>query len=326
MNTGSEGQKMQAKDAPWQQVAEAVFPVELNLRRDAEFDALFDFPAGSACTVARVNAATGGLEALDWRGKGAWGFYPASIVKWVTCAMALGFLDRHGLPIDAVLHVGDDKAMTFRELLAETMVFSGNETFNTLQEAVGFAETYAEMRRWGVREARIRRHFRHPRYNHSRAVRVTDGRGRLLLELAERPAAEIPFHDNNVPGSAEGQSNWWSTNDLVRATYAILFGPTRRTRYFPMLTTWAGMTNQCRVRDGLREVTGGDAGHPGFVILNKPGWWPDDSSNVEMTYVYDMAGESHYLVGMYYHGTLEDSAAGMAEASRRIFRWLGGRL
>lgn len=305
-------------------VADIAFPVDLRKSRSEGLDALFEMPAGSALTVARVGG-DGRVSSLDWRGTGEWGFYPASTVKLTAAALLLQFLDRYGLPLDAVVRVGDDLPMTFRELLAETIVFSGNDTYCTIQECVGFAETYAEMKRWGVSKARIRRHFKVPRYNHSNEVIVTGLRGEELLRLPARPAVDIPAHDGNGPGEAHKhnlESNWWCTDDLVRAMAAILFGPTRRTAYFPDLLGWCGCTNQCRLRDGLRKVTAGDPGYPQFVILNKPGWWPDDFANVEMGYVYDVQRDEHYLVGLYYHGTFEASEVEMPMVCRKLFEWL----
>lgn len=323
---------------PWEAVGDVQFPVRLGKIDPVGLDDLIDMPRGSALTVARVNP-DGTLVSADWRGTGEWGFYPASIVKFTTAAMTLQFLDRHGLAIDDVLHVGDDMAMTFRELLAETIVMSGNDTFNTLQEAMGFAETYAEMQRWGVVQARIRRHFRSPRYNHSRGVVVTGPKGEERLRMSPRPPADVPFHDGNAgkvwgvrgprgfsaaqPASTDNvQSNWWCTDDLVRALAAIMFSPTRRTRHFAEVMGWASFTNQNRLRDGLRALTASHPRHPPFVTVNKPGWWPPDGVNVEMGYVYDVEQDRHYLVGMYYQGEFQASAVGMARATRLLFEWL----
>jgi hypothetical protein len=213
--------------------------------------------------------------------------------------------------------------MTFRELLGETIVFSGNDTFNTLQECVGFGETYAEMKRWGVTKARIRRHFRVPRYNSSREVTVLSADGTTLLRLPPRPGVDIPIHDcNGHTDRHNPESNWYCTDDLVRTMAAVLWGPTRGCRFFNELTTWMGFTNQCRLRDGLRELTASDPSHPAFVILNKPGWWEPDHANVEMGYVYDNQQRRHYLVGLYYHGPFTESERAMPEACLALFKWL----
>lgn len=310
---------------PWTLPADVAFPISLNKTSSPELDRLVSMPEGSALTVSRIGL-DGSISSVEWRGTGEWGFYPASTVKLVTAAMTLEFLERYELPIDSVACVGDDTPMTFRELLSEMIVVSGNETFNTLQECVGFAETYREMQRWGVTKARIRRHFRVPRYNHSREVRVLGPGGKELLRLQPRPAVEIPLHDGNGEGGGQGihnlESNWWCSDDLVRAMAAIMFGPTRRRRHFEDLVGWCSFTNQCRIREGLRELTAQKSTHPSFVVLNKPGWWEPDLANVEMGYVYDVERSAHYVVGIYFHGTMAQSEPGMREAARELFRWV----
>jgi hypothetical protein len=143
--------------------------------------------------------------------------------------------------------------------------------------------------------------------------------------VEERPSVEIPIHDGNGQGP-DGphnlESNWFCADDLVRGMAAVMFGPTRRRRHFEELLGWCSFTNQCRLRDGLRELTAFEAGHPGYVVLNKPGWWEPDLANVEMGYVYDVERGAHYVVGMYYHGPMSESEKGMAEASRGLFRWI----
>jgi hypothetical protein len=129
----------------------------------------------------------------------------------------------------------------------------------------------------------------------------------------------IPFHDGNGQPNQNVESNWACTDDLVRAMAAILFGPTRNSRYFSDLTGWCGMTNRCHVREGLRKVTAELADHPPFVNLNKPGWWPDDRVNVDFGYIYDVSHSAHYLYAVYYDGTEESARAGIANAAYQIF-------
>lgn len=321
-------------DRPWTGVADVAFPVALNKSRSAELDRLIEMPDGSGLTISKIEPRHGTLRSVEWRGTGEHGFYPASIVKLVTAGMTLRWMDQYDLPLDAVVWLGeggegDDPKATIRDLLAETIVLSGNDTFNTLQEMVGFAETWAEMNRWGVVKARIRRHFRMPRYNHSRRVRVLTAGGRkVLLDLPARPAADIPLHDcNGQPGGGGGEggghrpeSNWWCTDDLVRAGAAVWFGAEyRNTRYFDQLTTWCGFTNQCRVREGARMLTQEDGG--GWVVLNKPGWWEPDLSNVEVAYAYDAAHGGHYLIGLYWHGKFDQSALEMPKVMKAVLGW-----
>jgi hypothetical protein len=306
-------------DHPWQQVAELTFPVTLRKTRSAALDQLLDLPEHSALSLARIDPKTACLTGSDWRGSGEHGFYPASSIKLITAAMTLGFLDEHQLPIDAVVRLGDEDPMTFRELLAETIVLSGNETFNILQETVGFAETYQQTQRWGLAKTLVRRHFKNPRYNYSRPVTILGFDGKAVLEIPARPTAIIPLHDGNHQANQNLESNWTCTDDLVRIMAAVLFGPTRHTRYFPSLTGWCGMTNCCHVRTGLRRLTAANVDHPPFVILNKPGWWPADRVNVDFGYVYDLAHDAHYIYAVYCHGTEESAAEAIPAAFQRIF-------
>jgi len=306
-------------DQPWTRMKPIDFPVVLHKRRSPVLDELIDLPGESSLSIARVDALTGKLDSVDWRGRGEWGFYPASSIKLITAAMTLAFLDRYQLPIDSVVKLGEDPPITFRELLAETIVFSGNETFNTLAEVVGFAETFQQTRQWDLVKLLIRRHFKNPRYNHSRQVIVYCASGSALLEIPPRPAVQIPFHDGNLQPNQNLESNWACTDDLVRAMAAILFGPSRNSRYFADLTGWCGMTNRCYFRDGLRKVTAEAVHHPAFVILNKPGWWPDDRVNVDFGYIYDVSRSEHYLYAAYHHGTEESAGPSVSNAASQIF-------
>ena len=284
---------------------------------DASIDGLFEMPAGSALTLARVDPQTGELIAVRWRDTGRTGFYPASTIKWITAAMVLAMMDDHGMTLDTVIRVGDDAPGSMRDLLASMIVMSDNEAFNTLQEAVGFAETYERMRAWGCTDSMIRRHFTRPHWNHSRPVRVFDG-GELRMTLPARPAADIPLNtDPNPDGNPE--SNWFTTDDFVRCGGATLMGPTRDRTYFPEFTGWLSYTNQCFVRDGLQKVTAKHQDRPAFVILNKPGWWPGDGANVDLAYIHDVARGEDYVLAVYFQGTLEEAEVGIREAAFALF-------
>ncbi len=312
----------QMLDHPWGHVCDVQLPVVLNRLKSAVLDDLFDLPEHSALTLARVDPNTGRIDSVDWRQTGERGFYPASTVKLVTAAMTLKLLDERQIPIDAVVQVGDEPAMTFRELLAETIVHSGNDTFNTLAECVGFAESHAQLQSWGVVKFLLRRHFKNPRYNHSRLVRILNPDGSVRCEISPRPAVPIPLHDGNGLAIHNPESNWACTDDLVRIFAAILFGPTRRCRYFRELIGWCGMTNRCHVRQGLRRLTAGHADHPGFVILNKPGWWEPDLANIDLAYIHDCRAGTHYLLAIYFHGTVLQAEQTVPSISYEIFNRL----
>jgi hypothetical protein len=282
-------------------------------------DELIDMPEHSALTLARIAPETARIDSVSWRQTGLRGFYPASTVKLPVAAMVLQLLDENRLPIDAVVELGDEPAMTFRELLAETLVFSGNDTFNTLAEFVGFARMQRELQAWGTEKFLLRRHFKNPRYNSSRSARVFNPDGSLAWEIAPRPAVDVPIHDGNGFDFHNPESNWACTDDLVRLMAAILFGPTRLRRYFPQLTGWCGMTNQCFPRQGLRQLTALDPAHPGFVILNKPGWWEPDQANVDISYVYDCSSKAHYLLGLYFHGTMQMAESRIPVVTQQLF-------
>ncbi|MEM6853338.1 MAG: serine hydrolase, partial [Planctomycetota bacterium] len=116
----------------------------------ADLDGLFDMPDGSTLTVASVDMATGDLHTARWRGTGDVGFYPASTIKWITAAMAVAWMDQHDMSPETVIQLGDERPATMRELILSSLMMSDNDAFNTLQESVGFAETYAAMKNWGV--------------------------------------------------------------------------------------------------------------------------------------------------------------------------------
>jgi len=281
---------------PWLSLPRLHPPVAL---RDsaASIDALFDMPAGSAVTLAQV-AGDGRVVATRWRGTGETGFYPASTIKWITGALTVELLHERRWPIDSVLHLGDDKPRTFRDLLLAMLAASDNDAFNTLQETVGFARTHDWLRRWGVRHGLIRRHFRRPRYNHSRAARVVTPAGQAHT-LPARPAADIPRSADRRPAPlGNPDANYFTTDDLIRVGVASLAGPTRDAKDFDLLTAGLAWTNQCDVREGVARAPG----PPAFVVLNKPGWWPPDGANSELCYLYDARGRRHFFLAVYCQG------------------------
>ncbi len=303
---------------PWAELPQGTLPVRLQAAR-AGIDELIDLPPGSMLTLARVTP-QGQLITARWRNTGSMGFYPASTVKWVTAFMALDWMDRHQLTLDHVIQVGDDPPASLRGLLSAMIVVSDNDAFNTLQEAVGFAETYEAMQRWGCEKSMVRRHFTRPRYNSSRAVQLISPLGETIKTIPGRPPAEIPLNDDDRPAPVGNrEANWFTSDDLVRMVAATLMGPMRERTYFAEVTQWLSATDQCFARDGLVRLTGRLAGSPGFVVLNKPGWWPGDGANVDALYIYDVQRDEHYLLGVYVQGTEEDAKKYMSEAAEKLF-------
>lgn len=306
---------------PWHGLPRIDPPITL---RDvaADLDDLFSLPDGSAVTLGQVDPATHQLFAARWRDSGSTGFYPASTIKWITAAMAVAWMEEHRLDPDTVIAVGDDRPATLRELILSSLVMSDNEAFNTLQEAVGFAETHAAMQRWGVQHALIRRHFTRPHWNHSRAVQVFPAHGKPWT-LDARPPANIPLNADARPTPlGNPESNYFTTDDFVIAAAATLMGPTRDARGFPLLTQGLGWTNQNYIRQGLTELTAHLPGRPGFVTLSKPGWWPPDGANSEVAYIYDVKRDRHFFLAIYIQGSLEVAEQVMPEAARQVFKAL----
>ncbi len=281
---------------PWRSLPRLEAPIELR-ECDAKIDGLFDLPPGSAATLAQVTG-DGAVHTTRWRGTGETGFYPASTIKWITGAMTVALLEAHRWPIDSVLHLGDDPPRTFRDLLLAMLVVSDNDAFNTLQETVGFAETHAWLKRWGVAHGLIRRHFRQPRYNHSRAAFVVTPTG-ARHPIAARPAADIPRSADPRPAPlGNPEANYFTTDDLIRIGVASLAGPLREAKDFDLFTAGLAWTNQCDVREGIAGVPGG----PPFVVLNKPGWWPPDGANCELCYLFEVGRRRHFFLAVYCQG------------------------
>ncbi|MFN3168202.1 MAG: serine hydrolase [Phycisphaeraceae bacterium] len=281
-------------------------------------DGLFDLPDGSALTLARIDPQTGDLLCARWNNTGSLGFYPASTIKWNTAFLALGVMREHDLSLDHVIQVGDDPPRSLRDLIAGMLVMSDNQAFNALQETVGFRETYDWMRSIGCADSLVRRHFTRPHWNHSRAVRVWSPQGAELRPIAARPAVDMPLNGDPAPGSPR-ESNWFTTDDLIRCGAATLMQAGRGDPGFVFVTDQLAYTNQCYVREGLWRVTAALPSRPGYVSLNKPGWWPPDGANSELCYVYDVQRGGHYLLAVYVQGTNEDARVAMGDAAQAIF-------
>ncbi len=303
---------------PWLALPQVAQPVVLQ-SASVDLGVLIELPEGSRLSLARVTP-QGQLIAARWRDTGSMGFYPASTIKWVTAFMTLEMMDRHQLTLDHVIQVGDDPPASLRWLLSSMIVVSDNDAFNTLQEAVGFAETYEVMKGWGCEKSMIRRHFTRPRYNSSRAVQLISPFGETVKTIPGRPPAEIPLNDDDRPAPiGNPEANWFTTDDLVRVLAATLSGQNRQRTYFAEVAQWLSATDQCFARDGLVKLTGRLAGSPGFVVLNKPGWWPPDGANVDALYVYDVQQGEHYVLGVYVQGTEDDAKKYMSEAAEKLF-------
>jgi hypothetical protein len=328
-------------DAPWLALPDITLPAELTPADTAAqraFDGLFELPAGSALTYAEVNG-DGSLTAYRWRETGTLGFYPASTIKWISVALTLRLMDEHDVPAASVLELDEyvpnpaaDPAQTIlgttpgrrtlRDLILDTLVMSGNEAFNVLQETVGFAETHAALRSWGVEHSLIRRHFTRPHWNHSRPVTITRPDGRVV-RLPARPPVNLPPNDTlgnpRTPKLDNPESNVFTTDDFVRVAAATLMGPTRRSGRFDLLTQGLGWTNQCYVREGLNRLTAERADRPGFVVLNKPGWWPPDGAHSELGYIHDLRRSAHAFLAVYIQGEQDAARRAMGDAARAIF-------
>ncbi len=308
----------QAVNRPWLDLP-ALDGAPRLINSGTDLGPLFELPAGSALTLARIDPDTGDLYCARWRDTGRFGFYPASTIKWNTAFLMLDVMQERGLSLDHAMQVGDDPPRTLRDLLAGMLVMSDNDAFNTLQEAVGFKETYDWMRAIGCSDSLVRRHFTRPHWNHSRVVRVWSPAGEELEPIAERPAVDIPLNSDPAPGSKR-ESNWFTADDFIRCGAATLMAGDRTDPRFVFVTDQLAYTNQCYVREGLWRVTTALPGRPGFVVLNKPGWWPGDGANCELCYIYDVQRGGHYLLAVYVQGTNEQAQAAMSGAAEAIFR------
>ena len=304
---------------PWTRLPRTAGVSTLKDARSADsevLDAAVDLPAGSALTVAEV-AADGSLVAARWRGTGETLFYPASTIKWTTGALAVALMDEHNLPPEAVLCVGDRPAATLRDLVLSMLQASDNDAFNTLHEWVGTAETHAAMRAWGCTHAIVRRHFMNPRFTGSPAcvARRPDG---SEVAFDAKPKVDMPLSTDRPPPDGNPEANAFTTDDLVRVGAATLMGLTRDAAAFGLFTAGLSWTCQAYVRTGLARLTANLPGHPGFVVLNKPGWWPPDGANSELNYIHDVSNDRHFFLGVYCQDTKKEAESGMAAAAEAI--------
>ncbi len=287
---------------------------------------LITLPGDSSLSLARIVMDTGRLVCTRYDGTGDTGFYPASTIKWITGFLMLDVMRERGLSVDHVLQVGDDPPRSIRDLLAGMLVMSDNDAFNALQETVGFKQTYDWMLAAGCNNSLIRRHFTRPHWNHSRQVSLWSPAGKAIEPIPARPAFDIPLNSDPKPGSSR-QSNWFTTDDLLRCAAVTLMGMDRDDPNFLFVADQLAYTNQCNIREGLWRVTASRHDRPGFVVLNKPGWWPDDGANCELCYIYDVQRDDHYLLAIYVQGTQEEARDAMRSAAQAIFdAILAGRL
>ncbi len=306
---------------PWSSLPEVSWPVVLepDPAADAALADAVDLPSGSALTLARLDTATGRIRAARWRGTGLYGFYPASTVKLITGVLLIEALHGLNIPLDASAALGDEPPQPLRPLLADMIRESGNDSFNTLAEIVGFAETHAALRNWGCVKALVRRNFARPRYNHSRAVTLLAPSGQTLGVLPPRPPVDLPLNDSHNtgrPDGGDGQSNWFCTDDFIRVLAATFAGPYRRRPGYAALADDLAHTNQCFPREGLAEIGR-------YAIWNKPGWWPDDLANSDLCYICDIASGCHYFLGIHCRSTVEDARPLMAAAARDAMKAAG---
>ncbi|QDU72992.1 serine hydrolase [Mucisphaera calidilacus] len=300
--------------SPWLDLPEVSLPIVLEASA-AGLDELVDLPEGSALTLARVDRETATVRAARWRDTGSLEFYPASTIKLATVALALGVMDRYGWDLDTVIEVGDDLPISLRRLLASTIVLSSNSGFCTLHELVGTRETHEAMRSWGIKDSIVRRHFRRPAYSHSRVIKAYRG-GEVVTTIPERPAFDAEPETSGV----KTRSNVYTTDDFCRLAAAVLAGPdVRGTTFYNHLPNWLSLTNHSYVAEGLGEVTGKLAGHPAFVTLNKPGWWPGTGAVSEVGYIYDVQMDEHYVFGVYHQGTLPEAHVNTMRAFEAVF-------
>ncbi|MEM7806949.1 MAG: serine hydrolase, partial [Planctomycetota bacterium] len=278
----------------------------------AVLDAI-DMPEGSAMTIAKIDV--DGLRAIRWRDTGDDGFYPASTVKLATALMTLRQVNdlEPELPFQAwLVSLDDSEPKPVAELLTAMIKESDNDDFNTLQEVAGFAETRDFLKGIGCESLLIRRHFTRPHWNHSRPARFVSGEA--VVDVDARPAPDMPLN------AAGGESNWSSTDDLVRLAAATFLTDARDLDGFGVLTDAMAETNEPFVGRGLDRLGN-------FKQYNKPGWWPGDGSFCDVAYVFDRETNLHYLVGIYWQGEpgegdeeeLDPAREGIADAIEQAF-------
>ena len=307
---------------PWFELPRLDLPIVLE-PSGLDLRSLIELPEGSALTLAELQTDESHgrprLVAARYGQTGGQIFYPASTIKWITAAIAVEWMQRHGLNPETVIQVGDDRPATLRELILASLVMSDNDAFNALQEAVGFAHTHAVLRSWGVVDGLIRRHFTRPHWNHSRPVTLHPPGGPSRT-LAARPAVDLPLSRDPRPAPlGNPEANAFTTDDLVRVAAATLTGPTRDCPSFPLLTAGLAWTNQNYLRRGLTRLTAQHADRPAFVTLQKPGWWPPDGANSELAYIYDVRRRRHCFLAVYIQGGIDQAEAAMGQVAHDLF-------
>jgi len=315
-------------ERPWLRLPETALPIELQPAPGTIDDAI-DLPAASAMTLAEA-LPDGSLRAWRWRGTGEVGFYPASSIKWVTAAMAVQWLDELALHSTATLQPaiseGRETAVpapsqtVFRDALLAMLTHSDNDAFNTLQEVVGFGETFDAMRSWGCRHAIIRRNFGRPRRGDSRAFVARDPDGKCIT-LPARQGFALPLSgDTRPPPWGNPEANFATADDLVRCAAASLMGPIRDATAFDLIPTGLACPEPRDVAHGLGDLAAACNGGLGFTVLSKPGWWPPDRANVELAYIHEKHSDRHFFLCIFVQ---EHEAAARAAVRRAAAATLG---
>ncbi|MEO0587343.1 MAG: hypothetical protein AAF078_06870 [Planctomycetota bacterium] len=293
-------------DRPWERLPDLQLPIALP-DGGPMLDDVVDMPPDSALTLARVEP-TGEFVAWRWRGTGQLGFYPASSIKWMTAGLLAVFLDELGIPDTATLQTGDDAPLVIRDAVLSMLIHSSNETFNTLQEAVGFEETMAVVRAVGCERLVIRRSFGRDRRSHSRAVTLTVPE-REPVVVSARLDTDLPLSsDDRPPPMGNPEANFATTDDFVRMAAWTLMGPPRRTPAFDLMPIGLAGPHPRDTAAGFNDLAIAAPDSGAFTVLSKPGWWPPEGVNVDVAYAYDHGRDRHYFASIYVEDTVEERA------------------
>lgn len=327
---GRAGRASAESERPWRRLPTAALPIALH-PAPGTIDDVIDLPPGSAATLAEA-LPDGSLRAWRWRETGETGFYPASSIKWITAAMAVDWLDELALHSTATLRPAMPRRgesaepqhapTVFRDALLAMLTHSDNDAFNTLQEAVGFEETFDAMRRWGCRHAIIRRNFARPRRGDSRAFVVRDPEGKSVTVPA-RPGVALPLSsDTRPPPLGNPEANFATADDLVRCAAASLMGPTRHASAFDLIPMGLACPEPRDIARGLGDLAAARDGGLGFCVLSKPGWWPPERANVELAYIHEQGSQRHFFLCLF----VQEREAAAREATRRAASAIFARL
>ncbi|MEM6333063.1 MAG: hypothetical protein AAF823_06965 [Planctomycetota bacterium] len=293
-------------DRPWERLPELRLPIALMDGGPALNEAV-DMPPNSALTLARVEP-TGDFLAWRWRDTGQLGFYPASSIKWMTAGLLAVFLDGLGIPDTAALRTGDDPPVVIRDAVLSMLIHSSNDTFNTLQEAVGFEETMAVVRAVGCERFVMRRNFGPDRRSHSREVTLT-APGREPVVVPARLDTDMPLSsDDRPPPMGNPEANFATTDDFVRMAAWTLMGPPRDASAFDLMPIGLAGPHPRDTASGFNDLALAALESGAFTVLSKPGWWPPEGVNVDVAYAYDHGRDRHYFASIYVEDTVEERA------------------